>query len=682
MAALKTNRLPSLPHVLVDMLDACHGQQASFQEMSLIISRDAAIAARVVTLANSSYYNRGRRIDSLERALFILGTETVKTIVITAAIQQFFSGFSSTHTGYLRRFWQQSLRCALLARSLAILTSYANADEAYLCGLLHNLGELVLETNYPNEYQSLIDACQSPSEALSLENKHFSVTHPQVGAFLLREWQLGEFAADAIAFHHAPLGDVVDAHHLVKIVYLSAQISASGSPAQAEHQAAEQLFELNASLLNEIANKIEIEVNEVATSLGIHFDSDQQSEDHDKQIALAKQVRDIGLVQSATSEISRATTQAELECALQRTLELLFSYHHSLVFWFDAQSNELRLESTCVPEEGLAIKLDNSRSLIANAAHQRTILTSQTHSDASGSPVIDQQVLRILECTAMGCIPLHNEDTVFCVLVVPLRSVLRNESPQYRLLTLFAAEVANTCADSLRSFTQQINNQDRAALIAQVNEIVHEANNPLSIIGNYLAALAEKLADHDEQYEELEVVQDELARAGQILFRLKDLQAAEDNSPFADVNSEIEALVGLYRHSLFARSQISCTLHLEETVNTCAATRNTLRQILTNLLKNAAEAMPQGGRIELFTSHCVNAQGKKFIEIRVVDTGPGMPEQVLATLFSAHTTTKGSSHSGLGLSITKNLVTDAGGTISCRSNKQGTEFQIQLPTTS
>jgi HD-like signal output (HDOD) protein len=144
---LKVNRLPSLPNVLVEMLRACENNQASFQELSQIISRDSVIAGRVIFLANSSFYNPGSKITTLERALFLLGTDTLKTIVITASIQQFFSAFKSAHSEFLLAFWQRSLSCALLAKSLAILTSYPNPDEVYLTGLLHNIGELVLDSN-------------------------------------------------------------------------------------------------------------------------------------------------------------------------------------------------------------------------------------------------------------------------------------------------------------------------------------------------------------------------------------------------------------------------------------------------------------------------------------------------------------------------------------------------------
>ena len=96
-------------------------------------------------------------------------------------------------------------------------------------------------------------------------------------------------------------------------------------------------------------------------------------------------------------------------------------------------------------------------------------------------------------------------------------------------------------------------------------------------------------------------------------------------------------------------------------------------------MKNAVEALPEGGRISVATKSSVNVSGKNYTEIVIEDNGPGIPEEIQKNLFTPVSTTKGTGHSGLGLSITKNLVTEARGTITCRSNNTGTQFQILLP---
>jgi HD-like signal output (HDOD) protein len=225
MSTFKVDRLPSLPHVLVDMLNACQGNHASFQNISTIISRDAAVSARVISLANTSFYNHGTQISTLERALLVLGTDTIKTIVITASVQQFFSGFNTEHTNFLKQFWKRSLSCALIAKSLAILTSYSNPEEAYLTGLLHNIGELVLETNFSNQFVQMTHEHHDELERIKKEKDIFAVDHASAGAWLAKEWGLSDFAVDAIEFHHAPTESIKDAHHLVKLVYLASHLS-------------------------------------------------------------------------------------------------------------------------------------------------------------------------------------------------------------------------------------------------------------------------------------------------------------------------------------------------------------------------------------------------------------------------------------------------------------------------
>ena len=91
------DQLPSLPQVLVQILDAIHSDNADYQHIAGIIRHDSAVAARLIAVANSSYFGRAKQCESIERALLFLGTDAVKTIVITASIKQFFNHFNQRH---------------------------------------------------------------------------------------------------------------------------------------------------------------------------------------------------------------------------------------------------------------------------------------------------------------------------------------------------------------------------------------------------------------------------------------------------------------------------------------------------------------------------------------------------------------------------------------------------------
>ncbi|WP_197473847.1 ATP-binding protein, partial [Oleiphilus sp. HI0066] len=213
-----------------------------------------------------------------------------------------------------------------------------------------------------------------------------------------------------------------------------------------------------------------------------------------------------------------------------------------------------------------------------------------------------------------------------------------------------------------------------------VREIAHEANNPLSIINNYLSSLSLKLSEEDEVQEELQVLKEELERASQIIFRLRDLQQdITHDEGDADINLEIKNLLTLYKSSLFLAKSIDSEYLPDSSLRPVDISPGSLRQILTNLMKNAVEAMPEGGKISAATKSSINVNGHSFCEIKITDNGPGIPEEIQKNLFTPVSTTKGAGHSGLGLSITKNLVTEARGTITCRSDGKGTQFQILLP---
>jgi signal transduction histidine kinase len=104
-----------------------------------------------------------------------------------------------------------------------------------------------------------------------------------------------------------------------------------------------------------------------------------------------------------------------------------------------------------------------------------------------------------------------------------------------------------------------------------------------------------------------------------------------------------------------------------------------LKQILVNLVKNAVEAMPGGGRIEIANRGHVNRERKLYLELVVADTGPGLSADLLANLFAPVQSSKPGAHHGLGLSIVHGLVQKMQGLIACRSSKTGTSFEILLP---
>jgi signal transduction histidine kinase len=149
-----------------------------------------------------------------------------------------------------------------------------------------------------------------------------------------------------------------------------------------------------------------------------------------------------------------------------------------------------------------------------------------------------------------------------------------------------------------------------------------------------------------------------------------------------DINGVIKGMLSLYGEPLFSSRGITVDMALDPSPTSVPGDRDSLKQILLNLWKNGAEAMPGGGRFIISTHNNVILAGRSHVEIRLSDSGPGLPAEVMERLFKPLEPNRRPGHAGIGLSIVATLVESFDGLITCQSNAgQGTSFIIQLPRT-
>jgi HD-like signal output (HDOD) protein len=189
------DKLPSLPHVLLQLLDICYKESISFTELANILRQDPALYARACSICHHQNCDTdgSPQTDAtvaIEKSLQKLGINTIKSIAVTATVQQFFSRTSLERTDFLKEHWQHSLYCAHVARAIAEVCNYSNIDEVYTTGLLHNIGQLVLETAYPDKYTTTFAQLSDDTIFHTLELDEFGTTHQQVGAELLKRLYL------------------------------------------------------------------------------------------------------------------------------------------------------------------------------------------------------------------------------------------------------------------------------------------------------------------------------------------------------------------------------------------------------------------------------------------------------------------------------------------------------------
>lgn len=678
-------QLPSLPQVLVRILDNLQTERADLPRLAEIIRQDAAIATRLIGVANSSFYRRNARCESIERALLFLGTDTVKTIVITAAIKQFYGRFAARNQVFLTAFWRRSLISANFAHILANLTSYRAPDEAYLSGLLMDLGQLILLNRHGQRYIDIWTAAADDRDLLAQETEHFQITHTELAADLIEAWELPGFMADAVRYHHEPGSKILDAQHLVKIVNLASQLSTPSGIGDEAIAQADQLFGLTEALTQELRVRIAADVERMALDLNINIGA--TTEQADASDLLGERLGELGQLGQLSADLWRSESLAALEQAVVRTVYLTLEIEHSLLFVLDAGGTQLTAFGIHATDEDslrqadshpdFALPLVAGRSLIGDALLARQALLGPAELEISTLSVLDRQLLKQCRARHLLCVPLIYRDQPVGVLVLGLAA--NNDDPRDKRATLLNG-LAQEIAGAVAHHTQSADNPDNAQPLQQrIREAVHEAGNPLSIIRNYLEMLRLKLGSEHQASADLELIKEEIDRVGSILLRLRDPSLSEDSNASISLNQLIEDLARILNHSLCATHDITLQLQLSDESPLLHAHVTQLKQILTNLLKNAVEALPPGGNIIVASESDIVVDGRHFASFSVADNGTGLPETVMKHLFSPVDSTKGNGHSGLGLSICKKLVDEIGGSILCRSSKRGTSFQVLIP---
>ncbi|MDP3332749.1 MAG: HDOD domain-containing protein [Methylococcaceae bacterium] len=691
--------IPTIPRVLLDLMNAVQRPDANMSELAKIIGQDASLSSKVLAAANSPFYSQFGQISDLNRVLVVLGLSTVKTIAITRAVQQFFSSLPQTQQNLVELIWYRSLSCAHLARSLAMLTAYDQPDEAYLAGLLHRLGQLILLSGFPKEYPEFLLTHFDGQH--HQEKEQFGVFHNEIAAQLIASWKLQSFIADAVLYQHHSQAAVADSAKLVKIIHLASQLSAinSSNKTTALVQAGE-LFNLNQALLEDMLTDIKPLMERTAGSLGISISDPEKGTIKNLTTSVQRQAVNKLLGENIKNFALSAAVQQQLQVTsevssvvgiIQRDLQLLFGFPAGAIFSYNADNETL--DGISVNDQQhvnlwptLSININSGQSLLAQAFLEKQQKTTFPIGSDASTPLVDQQICRLFGTEGLLVIPLITEQRSVGVLVVGLdQNAFERLKASADYIALFAHEAAVAVSAALSSIapSEPVAVADlRSDYELHTRKMSHEISNPLSIISNYLYLLGQRLGNDNAT--EIKLIQEEIDRVGKILIRLTDAPDSDNKEDYGlvDVNGLIVDLVKLFQVGLFKSNNINISLTLDYSLPEISSSRNKLKQILINLLKNASEAMPSGGNICVSTKDRIYLGKNCYAEIQVQDSGPGIPDAIAKQLFVPVYSNKGKNHQGLGLSISKNLIEELSGTLSCSSMPdKGTSFKIFLPRT-
>lgn len=196
--------LISLPELVIKINEMVNSESANAAEIGRLISHDPALSSAILRVANSSMYANVGQVESITRAVTILGTKQIRDLVLSATAAKVFDGIPNDVVS-VEDFWHHSLYCALLARALARHSKGVDAETMFTAGLLHDIGHLVMFHRQPEQAHAAILRTVQGEAAVELyqaEKDILGYTHCDVGESLARHWRLPDVLIQCIASHH------------------------------------------------------------------------------------------------------------------------------------------------------------------------------------------------------------------------------------------------------------------------------------------------------------------------------------------------------------------------------------------------------------------------------------------------------------------------------------------------
>ncbi len=220
----KIDELPAIPALVMRALELIDDPRSHVNQLAEVLSSDQALTAKILRLANSAYYSFPRKVATITDAIVILGFSTLKSLIIAASTYNLLNREVEGYGLAQGELWKHSISCAMTARLLAKRIRFRSPETAFVAGLLHDIGKVVLNAYMKEEFEEILKYVETEQVPfMKAEKEILGFDHAEIGAKVAEKWNFPEELVRAIRYHHEPLAveNKTGKANLVDITHLS-----------------------------------------------------------------------------------------------------------------------------------------------------------------------------------------------------------------------------------------------------------------------------------------------------------------------------------------------------------------------------------------------------------------------------------------------------------------------------
>ena len=221
----KVDDMKVLPEIINKIISLTEDPDSTVEDMEREILKDQILTTKILRLANSAYYGYARKISTISQATVLLGFQAIKSIALASTVSHYLTSELKGYSLEKNQLWTQSQTCGIISRYLAKHIHYPNPEEAYIAGLLRDIGKTILNQHMEKEYMEVLSKIENEGLSfLEAEKEVLGFNHAQIGEKVAVKWNLPPDLVDAIGHHHTP--ETSNANlKLVSIVHIADAIT-------------------------------------------------------------------------------------------------------------------------------------------------------------------------------------------------------------------------------------------------------------------------------------------------------------------------------------------------------------------------------------------------------------------------------------------------------------------------